>query len=186
MADKIVAKFKLKDGREVALRYPVISDIKAMADYINTLSKEKTFISFQGEQITYEFEEERLTKLLKQIDEKKAIQLLAFCESQLVAISDIIMRERAERHVATFGISVAKDLRGAGLGQKLMQIIIDEALKKIPQLKILLLGCFSDNTAAQNLYRKIGFKKIGSLPGGLMHQDHFDNHIYMYKQVRDL
>ena len=60
MQEKIVTKFNLEDGREIVFRYPQKEDAEAMARYINTLSKERTFISFQGEQITLEFEVERL------------------------------------------------------------------------------------------------------------------------------
>lgn len=186
MQNNIIAKFNLEDGREVIFRYPQIKDAQIMADYINTLSKEHTFISFQGEEVSLEYEQKRLNKLLHQINEKEAIQLLAFYNSQLIGISDIIMRERAEKHVGSFGITIAKDFRGAGVGKKLMQTIIDEAIVKLPQLKILVLGVFNDNPIAQNMYMKMGFIEYGSLPQGLMHQGHLDNHIYMYKKVRNL
>lgn len=186
MADKIIAKFKLKDEREIIFRYPTFEDAQIMADYANVLSEERTFMNSQGEQISLEFEQERLTKLLKQIEEKKAVQILVFCGKDLVGISDVIMRDKAQNHVGTFGISLAKNFRGVGLGKKLMQLTIDEATAKIPQLNILLLGVFGDNKIGQKLYKKMGFKKIGALPQGLMHKDHFDDHIYMYKKVKAL
>lgn len=186
MSEQIVAKLQIKDGREVVFRYPQIEDAPLMMNYINTLSKEQTFVRFQGEQISLEQETDWLTKLIKKIEEKAAIQIMGFVNSQLVAVSDIVMLEKAEKHIGNFGITIAKDFRGLGIGKKIMEIALDEAVKNIPQLKIIILGCFSDNDIALNLYKKMGFKEYGKLPQGLMHQNHLDNHIYMYKKVRDL
>ena len=44
--------------------------------HINTISKEQTFILFQGEEITLEAEEKWLEGELKKIKEGKAVQLL--------------------------------------------------------------------------------------------------------------
>ncbi len=93
MQGKIVTKFNLEDGREVVFRYPQKEDAPLMLDYINTLSAEKTFIRFQGEQLTLDFEVKRLTDLLKKIENKLAVQILIFCDSKLVGISDLIMHD---------------------------------------------------------------------------------------------
>ncbi len=186
MKRKIVARLQLNNGKEVVFKYPQIEDALEMMNYFNGLSKEQTFITFQGEQISLEFEQKRLKELLQKIKNKMAIQILVFCNSQVIAISDLIMRERAEKHIGSFGITVAKEFRGLGIGRKLMQTVIDEAISRIPQLKILVLGVFSDNPIAQNMYKKMGFIEYGSLPQGVMHKGHLDNHIYMYKKVRDL
>lgn len=184
MQGKVVEKFQLKDGREVVFRYPTLEDASLMMGYINTLSKEQTFIRFQGEEITLEQEKDWLTKLIKKIEEKGAVQIMGFCNSQLIAVSDIVMLEKSEKHIGGFGITIAKEFRGLGIGKKIMQLALDEAVKNIPQLKIIMLSCFADNPVALSLYKKFGFIKFGELPQGLMHQGHFDDHIYMYKKVR--
>lgn len=185
MQGKIITKFSLQDGREIIFRYPKREDAPLMLDYINTLSKERTFISFQGEQLTLEEEIERLQKILEKIENKRAVQVLVFCGDQLVGISDITMRDRCEKHIGGFGISLAKDFRGLGIGKKLMQTVLDLAVQNIPQLKIMILSVFSDNPIALKLYQELGFKKYGILPGGILHADHIDNHIYMYKRIRE-
>lgn len=183
MQEKVVDKFKLKDTREIVFRYPKIGDAGAMLDYINTLSKEKTFIRFQGEQLTLDFEIKRLTDLLKKIENKLAVQVLVFCNSKIVGISDLIMHEGATKHTGGFGITLAKEFRNKGIGKKLMTAVINEAIKNIKEIKIIFLSCFSDNTVALNLYKSMGFVEFGKLPEGIMHQDHFDDHIYMFKKV---
>ena len=63
-----------------------------------------------------------------------------------------------------------------------MQLVLDKA-KSLSGLRIITLGCFSDNIIAQKMYESFGFVKYGSLPEGIMHQDHFDDHIYMFKRI---
>ncbi len=183
MQGKIVEKFQLEDGREVVFRYPQIEDAPLMLEYINTLSAEKTFIRFQGEQLTLEYEVERLTGLLKKIENKKAVQVLVFCNTKLVGISEITTQEGSTKHTGGFGITLAKEFRNKGIGKKLMGAVINEAIKNIKEIKIIFLSCFSDNTVALNLYKSMGFVEFGKLPEGIMHKEHFDDHIYMYKKV---
>jgi len=48
----IVFRGQTKKEREIIIRYPLKSDVSALRNYINTLSREKTFIRFQGEQVS--------------------------------------------------------------------------------------------------------------------------------------
>lgn len=184
MSDKIVSKFKLEDGREVVIRYPELGDLKEMTRYINTLSKEQTFITFQGNEISLKDERKHLKNMLDKIKKGLAVQLLIFHNNQLVGITDIKMYEHALKHEGVFGITIAKEFRGVGLGKKIMELVIDETIKKLPQLKVITLGVFSDNPLAQNLYKSFGFKEYGRLPEIISHKDHLDDHIYMFKKVR--
>ena len=61
MTGKIVYKGKSKKGNEIIIRYPEKSDLNELWRYINKLSKEKTFVRFQGEEITLK-EEEKFVK----------------------------------------------------------------------------------------------------------------------------
>ena len=46
---KIVHRGKTKKGLDIVIRYPVEVDVEMLLKYINSLSKECTFIRFQGE-----------------------------------------------------------------------------------------------------------------------------------------
>lgn len=184
MADGILAQFNLEDGREVAIRYPSLGNLVQMTRYINTLSKEQTFITFQGNEISLKDERKHLKNMLDKINKGLTVQLLAFQNSQLVGITNIKMYEHALKHEGVFGITIAKEFRGVGLGKKIMELVIDEAIKKLPQLKVITLGVFSDNPLAQNLYKSFGFKEYGRLPEIISHKNHFDDHVYMYKKVK--
>lgn len=181
---KVVFQGKTKTGKEIIVRYPRMSDLKKMLDYINTLSDEKTFIAYQGEHETMESERKYLKKRLEDIENKKATHLLVFHKNELIGISDIKIKERVKKHVGEFGITVAKEFRGDGIGKLLIDLIEKEAKKEIPQMKIITLSVFPTNEIAKNLYRKSGFIEYGILPNGLSRNDHFEDEIFMYKQVR--
>lgn len=113
------------------------------------------------------------------------MQLLAFSDNTLIGVCDIHMQTKeAMQHEGVFGISVKNEYRGKGIGKLLMQTVIDEALKTIPQLKILTLGVFGNNGIACSMYENLGFTKFGTLPEGILHQGKYIDHVYMYKKVR--
>lgn len=179
----IVYQGKIKNGQEVVIRYPTENDVEVLTNYINTLSKEETYILLQGEQLTLEYEKEYLKSLLEKMAKKKKIVLMVFIEDKLVAESSIEMRDRAENHIGRFGIAVAKDFRGLGIGKLLMQTIMDEAKKELPDLKMIILGCFSNNHNALKMYEEFGFIKYGVLPKGIKHKGQYVDNVRMYKFV---
>lgn len=183
MVGQIVFQGKTKKDFEILVRYPKQEDLQQMLGYINTISSEKTFILFQGEQVTLEEEKEYLESQLKKIENNKSVNLLVFDNDKLIAISDLGMRDKAEKHIGYFGISVAKDYRGKGIGGLLMDLVIKESEKNLEGLEIIVLSVFGDNTVAQNMYKKFGFQEFGNLPGGILHADIPVDHIYMYKKV---
>jgi len=180
----MVKQFTNKAGKEIVIRYPTLDDAAAMTDYINTLSKERTFISFQGEEMSLEEEKKFLADKLKNIQEKKAVLLLAFHNDTLIANSAVQMKDKIEKHIGIFGISVAKAYRGEGVGRILMDTVIEQTKEHIPQIELLTLSVFHNNGKACALYESFGFKKYGMLPGGVKLPDGYADHVYMYKRVR--
>src|SRR3989338_1469419 len=179
----IVYTGKSKSGKEIIFRYPTENDLHMLRDYINTLSKEKTFIIFQGEQVSLEKDKKYLDSQLKAIAEEKSVQLLAFSEGRLVGNTQIGLQSKAIKHIGVFGISLAKEFRGEGVGTLLMEKIVKEAKKNLKGLKIITLECFGNNEIARKLYGKMGFRTFGNLPKGIIYRDTPVDHIYMFKEV---
>ncbi len=181
---KIVYQGRIKTGKDIIIRYPDPSDLKEMLRYINELSDEKTFIRNQGEHETLKSEAIYLKTIIENIKNNRAVHLLSFNNSKLIAVSGITMRDKTEKHLGVFGISVAKDFRGEGLGKFLMELVLNEAKKEIPSLKIVALDVYSNNLIAQELYKKLGFIEYGRLPNGIMREGKFEDAILMYKNIR--
>jgi ribosomal protein S18 acetylase RimI-like enzyme len=180
---KIVYQGKTKKGLDVTVRYPQIGDEKEMCRYINDLSKEKTFVRFQGEEILLKDEVNYLNSQLKKIEAKKAITLLVFEGDNLIAIADINMMDKTEKHLGMFAISVAKDFRGEGIGKLLMEVLLKEAKQEIADLKIVTLEVYQMNSIAQNLYKEMGFIEYGMLPNGVIRNNTLEDRILMYKNI---
>lgn len=182
---KIVYEGKTKDGEKLLIRYVQKGDEEMMANYINTLSKEESFVAFQGETMTVEEERKYLEEQLKKIDKKLTVHLLVFSNDILIGIAGLDMQTRgAMRHVGAFGISIAKEYRGEGIGKLLMQSVLEEGEKNIPQLRIVELGVFANNPIAMEMYKKFGFVQHGSLPQGVLRKGEYHDHHMMYKVIR--
>jgi RimJ/RimL family protein N-acetyltransferase len=181
---QVVYRGKTKKGLDIVVRYPIMDDVVLLQNYINTLSKECTFIRLQGEQLTLEEENKYLEKYLKDIEENKAVKLFVFTGEKLIAVTDIHPGEKIERHVGTFGITVASEYRNQGIGKLLTHLVLDEAIKYLKEIRVIRLGVFANNPIAKIMYEKFGFVEYGSLPEGIKHKDKYVGHIYMYKKIR--
>lgn len=185
MEGKVVYQGKSKKGTDFVIRYPQMGDAVQMWKYINKISKEKTFITFQGEDVSIEFETQYLAKQLDRISKGNTVQLLVFIGEKLVGIAGVDMKDRTSAHEGVFGISVDIDYRGEGIGKTLMDVITKEAEAKMPQLKIVTLGLFGDNLMACKIYQDFGFVESGRLPKGILHNGNYVDHIFMHKNIRD-
>jgi RimJ/RimL family protein N-acetyltransferase len=183
MEGKIIYEGKSKKGTKYTVRYPQVGDAELMLDYVNILSAERTFISFQGEQLSLASEVEYINSQLERIKNKKSVHLLVFTGRKLIGISSIDLKDRASAHEGVFGISIAREYRGQGIGKRLMELIIDEAIKNLSGLKIISLGVFANNPDAIRMYENFGFKEYGKLPKGLLYRGDYIDHIYMYKAL---
>src|SRR3954451_1375430 len=120
MSGKEMYEGQTKQGKPYIIRYPQEGDARALCSYINTLSKERTFLSFQGEQISEQEEIKWLKTQLEKIRDKKAVQFLVSSEDAVMGASAVTLNEKIQSHVGLFAISLAKDFRGQGIGTMLM------------------------------------------------------------------
>jgi len=180
---KIVFQGKTKKENEIIIRYPVSEDVRSLMEYINKLSKERTFILKQGEQIDLEGEKKFLDEILTKIINKHTVMLLVFKGKELIGNSVINMQAKVHSHVGNIGISIAKDYRGEGIGKLLMSLLLTEAKKNLVTIKIATLGVFANNPIAQSMYKKMDFIEYGKLPQGIIYKNKYIDYILMYKNI---
>lgn len=181
---KIVFRGQTKDNTPYIIRYPKRTDVNELHRYINELSKEKTFISFQGEEISLKDEKAYVNSQLKKIRENNSIQLVVEINNKIEGVSGIDTKGRVNTHVGIFGISISKNFRGQGIGKKLIETVLDECRKKLKHIKIVHLECFANNETACTLYKSVGFKEYGRLPKGISYQNGFVDEILMYYNIQ--
>jgi len=180
---KILYRGLTKDNQKIIIRYPEVRDLLEAWRYFNQISAEKTFITYQGEKVSKKDEAQWLDKNLKLIRQKRKIILFVFIDNKLSGVSDVTLKERVQKHVGSFGITLSPETRGQGIGKILMSLIISEAQKKLPSLKIVVLDCFANNEIAQKLYRSLGFIEYARLPQGLNYRGTLVDEISMYKII---
>ncbi|HRN70699.1 MAG TPA: GNAT family N-acetyltransferase [Candidatus Woesebacteria bacterium] len=181
----IVHEFITKNGRQATIRYPQLSDIESMTEYVNTLSAEDIYVSLSGEQFTPEEEQAYLEDQFHKIEDGDGVILVCTVDGNLAGICDVTRNQRSKRsmHLGIFGISLHKEYRGQGLGRELAQATIYEAKLNIDGLKIITLSVYKPNTSAHELYKKLGFVEYGLLPEGTIYKDEFIDKILMYLTV---
>lgn len=176
---EIVFKGKTPDNTEYIIRYPKRTDVTELHRYINELSKEKTFISFQGEEISLKDERTFLNDAIKKIKQRKGLLLLVEINGKIIGVTDVRMNVRIASHIGTLGITIAKEFRGKGIGKKLLETVMAEA-RKLEGIRILELECFATNPVAPGLYKACGFQEYGRLPKGIAHKGGYVDDIFMY------
>lgn len=182
-AMKVVYQGKTKSGKDILVRYPEMEDLEKLLDYINKLSDERTFITYQGEHENLKSEGKWLKGQLKDIENKKTVYLLVFCGDSLIGSCEINLGDKVEKHIGVLGITIAKDFRGDGLGKILMDLIFTESKKELSALIIVTLEVYSTNEIARNLYKKVGFVEYGILPQGISRNGKFEDQVLMYKNI---
>lgn len=174
-------KFIAKNQIEVLLRKPLAADLPELLSYVNNLSREDTFLTLSGEEVTREEESAYLDSVMGEIEKGDRIQYLAFAGSKLVANGDIHRVKRFRKrclHVGEVAISVARNWRRLGIGQKLIAALIADSSKM--GIKLLVLDVFSENTKAIGFYKKMGFRLAGEIPGAVWYKGRYIGQVHMY------
>jgi len=181
-----ILKQSMEQG-EIVVRYPTMEDAVAMQTYINALSKEQTYITLQGKQLSLKEEKDFVKGQVKKNEEKKSVFHLLFVDNILSGISAVNALEgEIDSHVGIFGITISKDKRGAGLGRMLTELTLREAKKHLTDLQIITLHVFGNNPVAIQLYESLGFKECGRLPDGTFHKGTYVDDVHMYINVEEI
>jgi len=173
-----VVQFETKTGAEVLVRYPRWEDLPQLLQFINSLSAEDTYVALSGEQLTFEEEADFLLNWFKRMEFGDGVYLVCESDEHIVGGCGI---ERVEsdrtrgEHVGSFGLSIAKEFRGQGLGENLSKAAIEEAKTNMPNLQIITLTAFAENIPAVTLYKKLGFIETGRMPGGYKYKKKYQD-----------
>lgn len=166
----VIKKFADKKVIIRELESKDIKNAKKFCDYINSLIKEDAKI-LMNKPATVKDEIKWVSDKIKANKNKTEVTLIAESDDEIVGVSHVAQQRWKRNHVGMFGISISKEYRGIGLGEYIAKEVISLAKKKIkPSLKIIELEVFSNNTPAFNLYKKIGFKKVASIPKRLQYK----------------
>lgn len=171
-----------KKGTNITFRYPHSEDAEEMMHYINQFVEEDEFLLINEKQ-TLEQEQKWLESVIENMCEARQVLIFVEQEGKIVASAHVIANQYKSSHVGAFGISVAKEYRGQGIGELLMQEIMKQASEFLG-IKVIELTCFANNEKALKLYKKLGFVEFGRLPKGMIYKGkEFKDKVYMWKEI---
>jgi ribosomal protein S18 acetylase RimI-like enzyme len=169
---------KLNQKQKIEIRAPKMSDLNSLLSMINSLVEERAMITIQ-EKVTLEQKRAYLKRIIK---DKESIHLLLLINGEVMGKGEVTKLKNIRSHIGELGISIKKEARGLGLGEKLSKELSGQAIKKL-KLKIIILDVHVRNRIAQSLYKKMGFKKIGIIKKGIRYYGKYEDYIIMAKYL---
>lgn len=155
----------LKNGTECHLRNGIESDGQAVFENFNLTHGETDYLlSYPDENSLSALQEGQFLK--KKSESENEIELVAIVNNVVAGTAGIeaVGQKYKVRHRAEFGISVAKEYWGLGIGQALMDACI-ECARAAGYLQ-LELNVVAENIRALSMYKKAGFVEYGRNPKG--------------------
>lgn len=155
----------LSNGVECCLRNGTECDGQAVYENFNLTHGQTDYLLSYPEENS--FDAARQSQVLKEKSESEnEIELVAVVDNAVVGTAGIeaIGKKYKVRHRAEFGISVAKEFWGLGIGHALMTACI-ECARSAGYIQ-LELNVVAENIRALSMYKKAGFVEYGRNPKG--------------------
>jgi RimJ/RimL family protein N-acetyltransferase len=185
---RVYATFVAKDGTRVVLRALQSTDLDGLLKFANAIVKER--------RTNLELGITSLDRRLRRSDEKKFLDviLLGIKKNEVVSVAAIVggkivghcdvsrRRSTDERHTGLFGIVILEGYRRTGIGQMMVKTALEEALRS--GVWLVELQVFATNEVAIHVYEKLGFRRVGVVPGKMLRNGRLLDEIRMYIDLR--
>ncbi|CAN5844638.1 GNAT family protein [soil metagenome] len=153
-------ELRLADGRVVLIRRAVPGDAGDVLEYLRKVGGETSNLTFgaDGPGLTESQEREYLARIAAS---DNGLAILALVEDRIVGGLTFDGGQRPRlRHVGEFGISVAQEYAGLGIGRAMIEYMIAWAERSGVVRKINL-KVRADNGGAIRLYERMGWQHEG-------------------------
>lgn len=166
----------LKDGRKCCLRNETENDAQEVLDVFNLTHAETDYLLTYPDENSFTVEQEGAFPKAK-TESSNEIEIIAVVDGKIAGTAgiDAVGNKYKTKHRAEFGIGIAREFWGLGLGRALTEACIECAKEAgYTQLE---LDVVSDNVSAISLYKKVGFVEYGRNPKG------FNSRISGYQEL---
>ena len=151
-----VKQYTGKNGQTVIVREADKTDGKTIEDIINSIASEKYLVVPDQSRKDWDI-------AIEEIKKRNSLIIVAQVNEQVVGMAHLVKgRLPKNKHVGSLGISILKNFRGNGIGNAMMNYMI-EWTKRQKDLEKISLTVFSTNNPAINLYKKLGFTIEGRM-----------------------
>ena len=154
----------LKNGKKIRISSPNVEDAPFLLAFLKEIYSESEYLALYPEEITLTEESER--KIIRQkLESKRSLFIIAKDEDdEIIATAEFLpISEKIKiRHRATCAIAVKQRMCNQGVGSLMMKTL----LMNIHGLGFtqLELSVVEGNIRAEQLYKRLGFIKTGTIP----------------------
>ncbi|MDV3244928.1 MAG: GNAT family N-acetyltransferase [Nitrososphaerales archaeon] len=182
---EVYEQFRLSDGRHVTLRALRSSDLRAAVRFANDLVRERSSNPDLGvlidTRVTLKEERKWLARRVAGIRKNEVFSVAAAYGERVVGNCEVTRPSfKDEHHTGSLGIAIVHGFRGAGLGRRMMEVLLETAAAR--GVRLVELRVFSINTRAHKLYAGLGFRTAGRIPGKVLRDGRQIDEILMYRK----
>ncbi len=177
--------FSKSGGKKFVFRYPKISDSENIWRFYNKAIKEalkKGGNISSIKQVSLADEKKWVRDSIKKDENRKSVHIFVEYDNRIIGNSSIEKVGQAKNHVGNFGIVLLEKFTGKGIGARLMNKTIQLSKSKL-RLEAIELRVFGNNKRAQNLYKKMGFKKVGRIKRGIKIKNSYQDDVIMVRYL---
>jgi ribosomal protein S18 acetylase RimI-like enzyme len=178
-------EFHLKNGRKCIIRTAEETDAEQLMEQIlSVLAEGKYLVTTLDDKEDFTIEKIK-DRIKNSLENQFTLRIVVEIDNHIVASAALnSLKLKRMQHVVSAVLSVLKDYRGLGIGNAIMETLIQWATSH-SYIEKIGLGVFDNNQRAINLYKKFGFleegRKIKELKIG---PDNYVDNILMYKFVK--
>jgi ribosomal protein S18 acetylase RimI-like enzyme len=152
------------DGEEYVFREPAPDEARKYMEFINSFVGEPMSGLLINRRVSLKEEQAWLEARVAEIRSRSGVMLTAERAGRIVGNCSVERLPWKHSHRAMFGIAVALDARGRGVGEALMRKTLELAVRRLKGLESVDLSAFDYNDRALSLYRKVGFREYARIP----------------------
>ncbi len=143
----------------IVIEKAICDDAEAILEYLKKVGSETDNLTFGSEGLSLSVEEE--VAYIKELENSgDGVLFVAKDNGRIIGDAGLDRLPRRMHHRADLGIAVLKEYWNKGVGSRLLTEIIKFA--KENSIGVIDLQVRSDNAAAIALYKRFGFKKLGT------------------------
>ncbi len=145
----------------VKFRYPRMSDTEEIMRYINAVTRETEFLR-NNKRVTRKEEAKWLRDTINAMKTGKKIYIVAEINGRISGSGSVESMGGAGSHVGILGIALREKYTNMGIGTRLIELLMNEAIKI--GIEVIKLSHYENNKRARHVYEKLGFRHAGVIP----------------------
>ncbi|MBV1758481.1 MAG: GNAT family N-acetyltransferase [Dethiosulfatibacter sp.] len=166
------------DNMEFIIRESTKTDAKALIEYLDKIAGETDFLTFGVGEMKISLEQEEMF-LENSLNQQNALMALVLHDDSVIGCVSLTGGTKPRlRHAGELGISILEPYWGKGIGEKMIDYLVNWS-KKTGVIRKINLKVRTDNVRGLNLYRKKGFIVEGTVCRDMLIDDKFYDSIIM-------